>query len=162
VCEKPQELSVPQEKGAQPLGNGEGDHPVGNLRKKMLPQPLAPENKTLRLAAGAEHSSATTESHREFAPAILTDDPGEAILENAALQKPGDGPLHHAAKGTIPPLELVLIEHNKALEVVLEKTVEGRPLRIARTIDPREVFLRTHSRGHVIAGVSRIGAKRSR
>jgi hypothetical protein len=76
---------------------GERDHPVGHLRKEMFPEPPAPENEVLGLAAGAEHPLAATETHDELGPAVPTGNTGEAVLEDPALEKPRyNGPTMHS------------------------------------------------------------------
>jgi hypothetical protein len=76
------------------------------------------------VATWAEDADLAAESDQELLPTVFTLDPGEAVVQNAAVEELVDGRLEREAKGAVFPFESLFVEYEEALEVLFQEAVE--------------------------------------
>ncbi len=129
-----QELAIVAEEDPQPLGDREDDLAVGNVFEQLLLGPVRPQKLALLVAARAQAPELAGEGDQELMPAVRAAHPGDALVEDAAVEVAVDRRLDAASQVAVGVPETLLIHLDEVLEVQGEGPVEDRALGMARSI----------------------------
>ncbi len=125
------------------LWNGEHDLSVRDFGQQSLLEPQAPQGQAFGIATRAEVSALAGECQEKFVLAGTAVDPGETVLQNPA----GEEFVDHVGDDrspVAPPLreplvlmqrEACIVDRAELSEVILEKTMKRRSLRLAGLVD---------------------------
>jgi hypothetical protein len=102
------------------------------MQEKLLPHPLAPLLKPLRMARRTEAAGAAGKHQEVFRMAVGTADPGKPTARVAAVQIFFDDVLNDGPEKAILSLEPALVFGQEALEMVEQYPVEDSSVEARR------------------------------
>jgi len=82
-----EQVSAAAEQRAQQAWNGQHHMAVRDGQEHVFAQPLGPQELLLLLAGRTEATATAGEGDKDAAPALAAPEPGELVLEKAALQE---------------------------------------------------------------------------
>ena len=127
--------AIETQEDPQPLRDGEDDLPVRHLREKLA-GPRDPEQLALLVAGRAEAAQLAGEGDQDVVPALGAVRSRRAVGEDAAIEVAVDRGRDRAAQVAVRGLEALLLDAEKALELVGKRPVWQRALRPARAVEP--------------------------
>jgi len=139
----PQKPAVVAEEDAEHLGDGEDDLAVGDIREELLPHPLAPLLKSLRMAGWAEPAGTAGEHQEVFRMAVRTADASKSTLGIATVQITLDDFFDDGPEETVLFLETSLILGQEMIEVMKQHPVEHGAFGMPRAVNS------CHSKRHL-------------
>jgi hypothetical protein len=87
----------------------------------------------------AEMAALTREGQKILMAAILAPDPGEAVVEDAAIQVAVDHVFHISAEKAVPRVETLVVDPLKFLKMILNASVILGILQATRAVNRRPV-----------------------
>ncbi len=123
------ELSVIEKRPAEYLRDAEDPVAVGYGFNDLLEKPLAEFDHTLLVAGWAEVPALAREGQEVLVAAGIASDPGEAVLEDAAVEKPVDDVSYIRAEESVLAGKAFIVDLFQGLEVVFHALIEGSGLR---------------------------------
>jgi hypothetical protein len=135
VAEAAQERAVLEEVRPQHLREREDPLRVADIDKHLLAQERRQRRSPLGRAGGAQPTALAREGDEELGAALSTAHPGEAVVENAAVEIRPDGPLGGDTPEAVAGLEALLSAVTDIGVARRDETVEGCRLRLARLVE---------------------------
>jgi hypothetical protein len=142
-----EQLAPLSEHPPQQARHGQDDMAMGHRRQHLLPQPLGPQDLLLLLAGGAEAAAAAGERAEHARAAGRAPEPGEAVLDEAALEEPSQHALDDPTQQAVGLGEALRIDAQEVFQVLLDKPEERGLPRSPRPVDPRADLHATPSSG---------------
>jgi hypothetical protein len=96
--------------------------------ENLLPQTRRRCRSTLRAAGRAQTPPLARKRYQDITLAAVAMEPGEAVLEDPAVQIPRHRPVHHPAPEAVAILESIFPRLLDRLVAALQKTIPERPL----------------------------------
>ena len=123
--------------GPEPLGDREDHLAVRDGGEERLVQPEGPAGQPLGVAAGAEVAALAGEGEQVLVGAGVAADAGEAVLQDAAGEKPVDHRGDDGAPRAVGMGEPLVVDQAQVPEAALEQAIERGGARPARPVDGR-------------------------
>ncbi len=142
-----EELPVVQEVRPQHLGDHEDPLRVGHLLEHVLRQQRRRRRRPLRRARRAQLPRLAREREQVLLSAFGTPDPGEAVLEQTAVEVAQNLLVDEAPPEPVPALEALLPLPPDLLEVRFEEAIQGCRAGIPRAVDGRTACCHSDSWG---------------
>jgi len=123
--------------GPEPLGDREDHLAVRDGGEERLVEPEGPAGESLGVAAGAELAAPAGEGEQVLVGAGVAADPGEAVLQDAAGEKPVHNRGDDGAPRAVGMGEPLVVDQAQVPEAAVEQAIERGCARPARPVDPR-------------------------
>jgi len=123
------ELSVIEKRPAEYLGDAEDPVAVWYGFNDLLEKPLPEFDHTLLVAGGTEMPTLAREGQEVLVAAGITADPGESVVEDAAVEKPRDDVSYIRAEESVLAGKAFIVDLFQGLEVVSHALIKGSGLR---------------------------------
>jgi hypothetical protein len=115
--------------------DGEDHLAVGEVLEQLVLSPLRPQQLALLMTARAQPPELAGERDEKLVPALRAAHPGDALVEDAAIEIAVDCRLDAGSQVSVTSLKSRLICTQESLEVVGECPVEEGALGMVRTVD---------------------------
>jgi len=108
---------------------------VGDGLDDLLEKPLAEFDHTLLVAGWAEVPALAREGQEVLVAAGIASDPGEAVLEDSAVEKPVNDASYIRAEKSVLAGKAFIVDLFQGLEVVFHALIEGSGLRFPGAVE---------------------------